>query len=72
MSTYYPTWQDANCAITLGFICETVAGVVPPTTLHPPYLPESLAQKMMTHGSECLEMRITAMHSSLLMMVTLL
>ena len=39
MSTYNPTWQDANCAITLGFICETVAGVVPPTTAPAPTVP---------------------------------
>ena len=56
--TYYPAWQDANCAVTLEFICKTVAGVAPPTTAP-------------AHGLECLEMKITAMHSSLLTLVTL-
>ena len=39
ITSYNPTWQDGNCAITQGFMCETVAGTLPPTTAPAPTLP---------------------------------
>ena len=42
MTSYVSSWHDGNCAMTQAFICETVAGTVPPTTAPPPTLPPKL------------------------------
>ena len=44
-------WGNHNCESEMPFICEVVAGEVPPTTLEPPTAPPTMPCRVRRFGS---------------------